>query len=83
MFWVWCLAAAELAIGLAVLVHRSPVTAGALGVLYLAFTLFLFAAMRVGASCGCIGGSDRPPGWLHVVLDLVAAVAGLAAALAR
>lgn len=80
--WVWALAAVELVLGSAVLIHLSPITAGALGVLYLAFTVFLFAAMRVGASCGCIGGSDHPPGWLHVVLDLVAAVAGLVAAFA-
>jgi hypothetical protein len=80
--WVWGLAMVELVVGAAVLVHLSPFTAAALGILYLAFTLFLFAAMRVGASCGCIGGSDHPPGWLHVTLDLVAAAAGLAAAFA-
>lgn len=81
--WVWTLATVELVLGAAVLVHLSAVTAAALGVLYLAFTVFLFAAMKVGASCGCIGGSDHPPGWLHVVLDLAAAAAGFAAALAR
>jgi len=81
--WVWGLAAVELVVGAAVLVRLSPITAGALGILYLAFALFLFAAVRAGASCGCIGGADHPPGWLHVVLDLVAAAAGLATALLR
>jgi hypothetical protein len=81
--WVWGLAAVEVVVGVGFLVHPSPVTTGALGILYLSFTVFLCLAMRAGASCGCIGGSDHPPGRLHVALDLAAAVAGFAAALAR
>jgi uncharacterized membrane protein YphA (DoxX/SURF4 family) len=81
--WVWGLAAVELVVGVAVTVHLSPITAGALGFLYLSFTVFLFGAMRAGASCGCIGGADHPPGWLHVALDLAAAVAGFAVAIVR
>lgn len=61
----------------------APATGGALvlGVLYLAFAGFLGYVLRAhpeAGSCGCAGPTPVPPSRLHLVLNVVAGVAGLA-----
>ncbi len=51
--------------------------------LYLAFTVFVVVALRLGlplSSCGCFGRADTPPTWLHVAYNSVATLAAVAAA---
>ena len=51
--------------------------------LYLAFAAFVVVALgsdRPLQSCGCFGRADTPPSGVHVILDLLAAVVALAAA---
>ena len=55
----------------------------ALAVLYLGFAGFLVALLRSPdrpGSCGCVGATEAPPTRLHVILDLGAALTGVAAA---
>jgi hypothetical protein len=63
----------------------SPAAGGALalGVLYLTFAAFLGYVLRVhpeAGSCGCAGPTPVPPNRLHLVLNLMAASAGVALA---
>jgi len=51
--------------------------------LYLGFTGFVLLSMAVGergVSCGCFGDIDTPPSWMHVVLNILFAGAGVAVA---
>ena len=73
------LAAIEALAGAAVLLVRSATAFGVMGVLYLAFTVFLVRARSAGIACGCLTDSDHPPGWMHICLDALAAVVGFAA----
>lgn len=73
------LAAIEALAGAAVLLVRSAAAFGVMGVLYLAFTVFLVRARSAGIACGCLTDSDHPPGWMHICLDALAAVVGFAA----
>ena len=75
---------AEVGVGTWFLVAPSAGSGGALAVLYLAFAGFigfLLVARPGTASCGCGGASDVPPSVIHLVLNAVAAVAAVAAAL--
>jgi hypothetical protein len=71
------LGVAELGVGIGAVVAGGPLSAAAVGVFYLGFTVFVMVALRSGApisSCGCFGSPDTPPGVGHVVLDLAATV---------
>jgi hypothetical protein len=76
-------AAAELLVGAGALVVGGPVLAGLVAVSYLAFALFVAAALTSGTpigTCGCLGRADTPPTALHVVIDATLAAGALAAA---
>ncbi len=68
---IWFLAAPSRASGL---------TMSALYVVFAGFVMFLVTSRPEAASCGCAGAKDVPPSWVHAVLNLLAAGAGLAAA---
>jgi hypothetical protein len=73
----------EVAVGGWALVTGSVTAALALGALYLVFAGFLAYVVRThpdAGSCGCAGGTAVPPSLLHLTLNLLAALAGLAAA---
>lgn len=69
---VWFLAAPSLASGL---------TLAAIYFAFSAFVAFLVVARPSASSCGCAGSKDVPPSWIHAALNLLAAVAAVAAAL--
>jgi uncharacterized membrane protein len=73
--------AAEVLVGLWAL--SAPGTGGAvaLGLLYLVFAVFLAYVLRThpdAGSCGCAGPTPVPPSLLHLTLNAIAALAGLA-----
>jgi hypothetical protein len=76
--------AIELCVGTAALLAPGAGTAGPVAFVYLLFAAFV-AAVAAGrlptTSCGCLGQQEIPASWLHVTLDLVAAVVALLAAL--
>jgi hypothetical protein len=77
------LGAVEGTVGLGCLVAPGRELSVALAGLYLGFAGFLVRLLRATDppdSCGCVGASDTPPTRLHVLLDLAAALAGMAAA---
>src|SRR5712691_8590554 len=79
------LGAVEVAIGGACLAAPGPASATAMAALYAAFALFLVRLMTVGtpvSSCGCLGAAEVPPAILHVLLNVIAASAGVLAAVA-
>ncbi|MGH3651097.1 MAG: hypothetical protein ACRDU9_10360, partial [Acidimicrobiia bacterium] len=52
------------------------------GLLYLAFSIWVFAALRMDvplASCGCLGKDDTPPSAGHLLMNTLAAVLSLIA----
>lgn len=54
------------------------------GILYLGFAVWIVLALRSEvplASCGCLGRDDTPPTWGHLVMNLVATIVSLAAAI--
>jgi len=76
-------AAVELVLGVAALVIGGAVTWALVAASYLAFAVFVAAALRSGkpvGSCGCFGREDTPPHIVHVVLDLALAGAAVGAA---
>jgi hypothetical protein len=76
------LGAVEGAVGLGCLLASGREISIALAVLYLGFAGFLVTLLRSPdrpRSCGCVGATEVPPTPLHVVLDLGAALMGLAA----
>jgi methylamine utilization protein MauE len=76
-------AVAELLVGAGALVVGGPVLAGLVAVSYLAFALFVAAALTSGTpigTCGCLGRADTPPTARHVVVDAALAAGALAAA---
>lgn len=71
----------EFALGLLALVVGGPFFAVATGIVYVGFAVVVLRALAVDApSCGCFGRDDTPPSWIHVVGDLVFAVASFVAA---
>jgi hypothetical protein len=80
---VVCLAVAEVAAGVVALTVPGRVVALPVAALYLGFAGFVAWALRSGIplqSCGCFGRRDTPPGRTHLVVNLTAAAAALAAA---
>lgn len=76
---------AEIAVGLWAIVLPSRASGAALAGAYLAFAgfvAFLLVRRPEASSCGCAGAREIPPSALHLVANLVAAGAGVAAALA-
>ena len=76
----------EVVIGAAALVFGGAVTATAVAISYLGFAGFVVVALRTGgavASCGCFGTDDTPPTIVHLVLNLAAVAAAVAAAAAN
>lgn len=72
---------AEVAAGAWALTRPSSGGAIALTVAYLAFAAFLAVVLvrnPGAASCGCAGAKAVPPSGLHLAMNLVAAVAGVA-----
>ena len=75
---------AEVGAGIAAIWTGASLWAGAIGIFYLGFALFVIYALRSGipiASCGCFGSPDTPPNVGHVVLDLTATAVALAVAI--
>jgi hypothetical protein len=73
----------EVAVGVAALVRPVPAVGFAVAALYggfAAFVAYLKLARPQAASCGCAGGHDVPPSWLHVGFNLAAAISGVAVA---
>ncbi|HEX4902846.1 MAG TPA: MauE/DoxX family redox-associated membrane protein [Acidimicrobiales bacterium] len=72
----------EAATGLAVFAAPHPVSAGWLGIAYVALAGFVVALRRrdADAGCGCFGAASTPPTTAHVVLDLAAAAVALGTA---
>jgi hypothetical protein len=69
-------------VGSVCLVAPRPAFALSLSALYVAFTVFLawLIIRRVPvSSCGCLGDREAPPSVLHIVLNVVAATAGILA----
>ncbi len=76
-------AAAEVVLGLVALTAPRPLTGSLVAASYVLFAaVTAIVRVRGGAlsSCGCFGRSDTPASWLHVVLDLLLAVAAAAVA---
>jgi hypothetical protein len=77
--------AVELAVGVWALAAPAAGGALALGVLYLGFVGFLAYVLWThpeAGSCGCAGPTPVPPSRLHLVLNVIAGLAGLGYALA-
>ena len=77
------LGAMEVAIGIGAGSSLWPPMLVLLAATYLAFAAFVVAALgadRPLQSCGCFGRVDTPPSGVHVVLDVLAALVALAAA---
>ncbi|HJR24771.1 MAG TPA: MauE/DoxX family redox-associated membrane protein [Acidimicrobiales bacterium] len=67
------LALGELVLGVVAVVVGGSVVWTLVAASYIAFGMFVVAALRVDApigSCGCFGRADTPPHWLHVVIDV-------------
>ena len=70
--WAWGLGFIEVMVGMVALRSVTPATSAAVGVLYVFLTAFLARARQVGVACGCFGPGERPPGWLHIGLNVAA-----------
>ena len=66
---------AEAALGAATLVVGGPVLAALVAMTYAAYTLWVGAALRQGAPCGCFGEPDTPARPVQLVVDAGFAVA--------
>ncbi|WP_375498144.1 MauE/DoxX family redox-associated membrane protein [uncultured Jatrophihabitans sp.] len=75
--------AGELVVGLAVLITGARPAVALLALAYLAFAAVTLTLLRAGAraSCGCFGSADSPLGPGHLVLNVLACVAGFVAVL--
>jgi hypothetical protein len=72
----------EVAVGVAAFLAGGRVPAAAVAVLFAVFTVAVLR-LRAGGeavSCGCFGRSSAPPTMVHVVVDVVAALVAVAAA---
>jgi len=75
---------AEVLVGSIALVFGGPLVAAFVAVSYLGFAAFVVLALSKGgavASCGCFGTADSPPTIVHLVLNTLAAVTAVGAAL--
>jgi hypothetical protein len=79
-------ALAELLLGAAALVVGGRGFALLVAASYLAFALFVMAALRAKTpigTCGCFGQADTPPEPVHVTVDVLLAAGAVAAAVAE
>ncbi|MEQ1786841.1 MAG: MauE/DoxX family redox-associated membrane protein [Acidimicrobiales bacterium] len=68
--------AVELGLGVGAVVVGGPVLWSLVALSYVAFGVFVIAALRNGTkigSCGCFGREETPPHWSHVALNAVLA----------
>jgi len=75
------LGALEVVVGVATLLFGGGLLAGAVAVLFAAFTVAVLR-LRAGGeavSCGCFGRSSAPPTLVHVAVDAVASAIAVAA----
>ena len=78
-------AVAELIIGAGALVIDGSVFPALVAASYLAFMVFVLAALRSGTpieSCGCFGREDTPPSLVHVIVNAGFAATATAVAIA-
>ncbi|MGZ4149679.1 MAG: MauE/DoxX family redox-associated membrane protein, partial [Actinomycetota bacterium] len=76
-----CLGAVEVGAGLWALFAPAAGGAAALAAVYLGFAAFLAYVLRThpdAGSCGCAGAKAVPPSRLHLALNVLAAVTGVA-----
>lgn len=73
----------ELGVAAAVLLLGGTVPAALLTATYAAFAGFAWRQSRRGEGCGCFGEAAAPSTTVHVALNVVAAVAGAAAAIGQ
>lgn len=74
---------AEVVISIAAALTGDPIWAGLVAASYLAFTGFVVVALVRHApisSCGCFGRADTPPSFVHIAVNLAAAVSASAVA---
>jgi hypothetical protein len=67
------LALGELVLGVLAVIVGGTVVWTLVAASYIAFGIFVVAALRADSpigSCGCFGRADTPPHWLHVVIDV-------------
>jgi len=76
------LGAAEVAVGLAVVVVGGTVPSAIMAVMYAGFAGFVARQAGRGEDCGCFGSQPAPATRLHVGVNAIAAVAAAAAAVA-
>jgi len=74
----------EVATGVTAFLVGGRVLAAAVALLFVVFTAAVVRLRLAGdaVSCGCFGRSSAPPTMVHVVVDAVAALVGVAAAVA-
>jgi hypothetical protein len=75
--------AAEAVLGLAAVATGHRALAALVAATYLGFAAFVVAALLSGnhvQTCGCLGETDVPPHWGHLVLNVAAAAVSLLAA---
>ena len=72
----------ELAVAVSAFILGGVVPATALAALYAGFAVVAAAMVRSGSAepCGCFGRIEMPATWRHVFVNILAVVAGLAAA---
>ena len=73
----------EVVLGAVALGVGGPIAAWGVALAYVGFAAFVAVALRTGgavSSCGCFGTDDSPPTVTHLVLNLIAAVAAVWAA---
>ena len=74
----------EVVLGAAAVVTGTAALAVAVAAVYAAFAAVLgvVVARRLPvATCGCLGGGDNPPSWVHVAFDAAAAAVAVASAI--
>ena len=79
------LAIVEILVGLAAITTGASMAFAVQGLLYLAFLVWVWRAIRSGApieSCGCLGRPDTPPYWGHLMVDGLGAIVSFAALIA-
>lgn len=78
------LAMGEVVLAVMALVHPTPATAALISLTYVAFSLIVGYALRVGGmldSCGCFGRADTPPTRSHFAVTVLFAACSAALAL--
>ena len=73
-------AVVELAVAVAAVIAPGRLTGGLVALIYAGFTAFVATALAKQwplASCGCFGGQDSRPGFMHLLLDAGATTAAV------